>query len=115
MARQKKSWTRARLTMPFIHTVIVKFIRPLTVQEADSITAAAVAMTDTILEIKSLKCGCDAGINGPERMSFSLTAEFESADAYRSYSQNVHHRNFIAAHITPVLAENGRVAIQYQV
>ena len=99
--------------MPVIHVVIVKFARQLTIEEATVLISAANEMIRNIAVIKKLSCGCDMGIGGDPRMSFSLTAQFESKEAYQEYALDPVHKAFIAAHLKPVMAENGRAAIQY--
>mgnify|MGYP001091587874 CR=1 FL=1 len=101
--------------MTIVHVVIVKFQQPLSELEAAAITAAAYAMKDTISIIRSLKCGCDLGFGGPSRLSYSLTAEFDTMDDYKQYAAHPVHVAFVDTHIKPFMAPNGRTAIQFEI
>jgi hypothetical protein len=64
--------------------------------------------------IRFLECGFDAGIAGEENASFSLTAKFDSERCYLEYANHPLHLSFIEKHIKPILAVDGRRAIQYE-
>lgn len=101
--------------MTFIHTVIVKFSRQLSVAESGDLVRACLAMKSEISCIKQIKCGCDLGVNGPPRMSYSLTAEFDSIDDYKVYAGHLVHLEFIQRYLKPFLLDGGRTAIQYEI
>ena len=74
---------------------------------------AALALPRQINCLKSIKAGFDVGISGKPDMSFSLLAEFDDISGYTTYADHPAHQEFIGTHIKPLLAENGRKAIQY--
>ena len=101
--------------MTIVHVVILKFHRPLLAREASSLVEAAYAMKSVIPVIKSIKCGCDLGLNEIARSSYSLTAEFSSIDDYKTYSAHPAHVEFINRYLKPYLAVDGRRAIQFEI
>ena len=62
-------------------------------------------------EIRSYRFGPDAGIN-QGRYDFALVADFDDADAYRTYRDHPVHRAVIDQHILPIVAR--RVSAQYE-
>ena len=96
------------------HVVILTLSRRVTSLERVNILNAAHNMKEGMPFIRSLECGFDAGIAGDENSSFSLTAKFDSKGCYLEYAKHPLHLNFIEKHIKPILAVDGRRAIQYE-
>ena len=97
------------------HVVIMSLTRALSEVEKQVVLSAANAMKGVIPVIRSLECGFDMGLAGSSDMSFSLIAKFNSAEDYKTYASHPAHVSFVHTHIKPILAENGRRAIQYVV
>jgi hypothetical protein len=98
--------------MPVQHLVVITFSRELTHDEQQSLLKDANALKTAITEILDLKCGIDMGLNGTPGKMFSLTATFDSKEAYVTYQTHLVHQEFISKHIKPVMAD--RKAVQFE-
>lgn len=99
--------------MPLNHVVILSFARLPTATEREALLKASKEMCKHISAIRSLECGFDAGITGEAYLTYSLVVKFDCESDYLAYANNPIHREFVATHIKPLLAENGRQAIQF--
>jgi hypothetical protein len=61
--------------------------------------------------IRAYQFGPDAGIN-EGTFDFGIVADFDDADAYRSYRDDPQHRSVIDRYIAPIL--DRRAAVQYE-
>jgi len=99
--------------MPLNHVVILSFARIPTATEREALLDASKGMCEHISAIRSLECGFDAGITGEAYVTYSLVVKFDCESDYLAYANHPIHRKFIATHIKPLLAEDGRRAIQF--
>lgn len=97
------------------HVVIMSLARALSEVEKQVMMNAANALKSSIASLTSIECGFDMGLSGAPDMSFTLIAKFNSADDYKAYASHPAHVSFVQTYIKPVLADNGRKAIQYVV
>ena len=100
--------------MTIHHVVIMNFKHPLEDAAIKDMRNAVIRMMEDINAVKSYECGFDIGLSGSGGQSFSLTARFDSVDGYRAYASHPSHINYVKTYVEPIIADNGRRAIQYE-
>lgn len=100
--------------MTIHHIVTMSLNRVPLANECTLIVAACNSLKDNISVIKSMKCGFNLGISGEMNGSFAISAEFSCIEDYESYASHPVHVEFVSKHMKPLLAENGRHAVQFE-
>mmetsp|Transcript_73507 Transcript_73507/g.195466 ORF Transcript_73507/g.195466 Transcript_73507/m.195466 type:complete len:100 (+) Transcript_73507:91-390(+) len=97
--------------MPIRHVVILKCKEEATAESKSKAVAAINGLTEKIPEIKSMKCGVDAGLADGNH-DIAITADFESTEAYTVYAKHPEHVAVITDLIKPMLQT--RTAVQFE-
>jgi hypothetical protein len=93
------------------HVVLLGWKPEASEEQKQRVAAELGKLPSLIPAIRSYQFGADAGIN-EGTFDFGIVADFDDAQAYRSYRDDPQHRAVIDQHITPIL--DRRAAIQYE-
>lgn len=94
------------------HVVMFRFKQEATDAQKRAIAENLTRLPGKIDVIRRYEFGPDAGLS-EGNFDFTVVADFDSEDDYRSYAAHPDHQALIADHIRPVLAE--RSAVQYRI
>lgn len=67
----------------------------------------------TLPEVRSYRCGPDAGASDMGNFDFAIVAEFDNIDDWRVYDKHPRHNEIRAGEVRPWIEE--RAAVQFEV
>jgi hypothetical protein len=92
------------------HTVAFRWNDTVTDERIAAVGAALDALPDVIDAIAAYRHGPDLGVTDGN-FDYAVVGDFHSVDDYLVYRDHPVHRQFIADHIVPTVAE--RAAVQF--
>lgn len=94
------------------HVVMMQLSPSITEEQVQAIVDGLEALPAEVPEIHSYSVGLDMGlVDG--NFDLVLVGEFESVEAFRTYSANADHQRVISERIAPFVI--GRSAVQYTI
>ncbi|HLX46848.1 MAG TPA: Dabb family protein [Streptosporangiaceae bacterium] len=93
------------------HVVLLAWKPEASEEQKQRVAAELSKLPSLIPAIRAYQFGPDAGIS-EGTFDFGIVADFDDADAYRSYRDDPRHRAVIDQNITPIL--DRRAAVQYE-
>lgn len=82
-----------------------------TEEQKEHIRRGLAELPSLIAELRDYQFGPDAGLLDSS-WDFAVVAEFDDADAWRSYREHPAHQRIVAEHIGPAAAE--RASVQFE-
>jgi len=92
------------------HVVLFNWVDGVTPEQIAALKAGLSRLPALIPQIRDYRFGADLGIN-PGNAAFVVVADFDSRDDYLVYRDHPDHRELIANHVTPIVAN--RMAAQF--
>jgi hypothetical protein len=96
----------------FRHVVSFKWRADMPADQVAAITAGLRSLPPEIGAIRSYSCGPDLGL-GQGRWDFAVVADFDDADAWRTYDAHPTHERVRSEMILPWVAE--RATVQFEI
>jgi len=93
------------------HVVLFRWKPEATDEQKKLIEARLRELPAIVSSIRSFVIGADAGLAGGNA-EFAVTADFDDEAGWAAYRDDPTHREIIATHIAPVVAE--RTALQFR-
>lgn len=94
----------------FRHCVLFRWTDEASDDQKQAVRDGLAALPTLIPEIRRYRFGDDAGL-AEGNFDFAVVADFDSADAWRTYAAHAEHQRLIAERVRPILA--GRAAVQF--
>ena len=92
------------------HVVLLKWNEDATAEQIESVVSGMRALPAAIPQIRSYEVGRDLGLRDGA-YDLGLVAEFDDADAWRTYLAHPDHVEVVANRITPIMAD--RASVQF--
>jgi hypothetical protein len=92
------------------HVALFTWKPGTTDEEVRVLQDALAELPQLIPEIRSFRCGADAGLAGGNEQ-FAVVAEFENVEAYERYASDTRHREVIERLVKPMLGTRHAVQL----
>lgn|SRR5512146_1154178 len=93
------------------HVALFRWKPEATDEQKGRVQAELAKLSSVVPSIRAFAAGADAGIN-QGNFDFAVNADFDDEPGYLAYRDDPAHREILATHIAPLVAE--RAAVQFE-